>query len=205
MNKPATEPSSIKTVCFQNVPPVLARALTEQLARVRGCRVAGTDESADLTIQAGADSAPVARPRVLVRAAPRQRLGDILGAIARALEEPALATAPFRIADGIFHPAEKRLRIAARDIALTERETVLLLCLSRHYPHAVARDSLLRDVWNYQDGIDTHTLETHIYRLRQKIEDDGANPRRLLTTTDGYTVASVESCDEDGNDEGAGA
>lgn len=75
-------------------------------------------------------------------------------------------------------------------ITLTEKEIALLvylwLCKS-----AVTREDLLRDVWSYAAGVDTHTIETHIYRLRQKIETDPGNPKILLTTKDGYQLAAT--------------
>ncbi len=59
----------------------------------------------------------------------------------------------------------------------------------------VSRETLLQDVWGYNSGLTTHTLETHIYRLRQKIEKDAAAPAILVTEAGGYKLVSVQNAD----------
>lgn len=71
---------------------------------------------------------------------------------------------------------------------MTEKETAILKLLCEYEGKAVTRDVLLDAVWGYADGVETHTLETHIYRLRQKIEKDAANPKILITNDDGYIL-----------------
>ena len=72
-------------------------------------------------------------------------------------------------------------------IRLTEKETEILSYLALHSRRApVKRDDLLAAVWGYGDNIETHTLETHIYRLRQKIEANPAAPEFLITGDEGY-------------------
>ena len=80
-------------------------------------------------------------------------------------------------------------------VRLTEKETSILKYLFRAGERAVSREDLLNDVWGYNAGVTTHTLETHIYRLRQKIEDNPAEARILLTEPGGYRLdaAVVES------------
>lgn len=73
---------------------------------------------------------------------------------------------------------------------LTEKEVDVLIYLFQR-KKAATRDDLLQDVWNYAADVDTHTIETHIYRLRQKIEPDAENPTILITTKDGYQLAAV--------------
>jgi DNA-binding response OmpR family regulator len=78
----------------------------------------------------------------------------------------------------------------AKKIRLTEKETNILKYLYRAQETVVARDVLLHEVWGYNAGVTTHTLETHIYRLRQKIEPDPANVRLLVTESGGYRLVA---------------
>jgi DNA-binding winged helix-turn-helix (wHTH) protein len=73
-------------------------------------------------------------------------------------------------------------------IRLTEKERHILEYLARHKNQIVDRRALLEEVWGYAEGVETHTLETHIYRLRQKIETDPAAPKILLTEEQGYKL-----------------
>ena len=73
-------------------------------------------------------------------------------------------------------------------IRLTEKESAILRCLAQAEGRQVSRQTLMDSVWAYVQGVETHTLETHIYRLRQKIEKDPANPKILLTLPDGYAL-----------------
>lgn len=98
--------------------------------------------------------------------------------------------AVLRLGPYTFRPAAKLL-IGERDkkIRLTEKETNILKYLYRAGCQPVSRDELLREVWGYNANVTTHTLETHVYRLRQKIEPDPANSRLLLTESGGYRLA----------------
>lgn len=99
--------------------------------------------------------------------------------------------AVFTIGPYTFRPASKMLLDEReKKIRLTEKETNILKYLFRANDAVVARDVLLHEVWGYNAGVTTHTLETHIYRLRQKIEPDPANARILLTESGGYRLAS---------------
>ncbi len=99
--------------------------------------------------------------------------------------------AVFTVGPYTFKPAGKMLICEdERKIRLTEKETNILKFLYRASDTVVARDVLLHEVWGYNAGVTTHTLETHIYRLRQKIEPDPSNARILLTESGGYRLAA---------------
>jgi DNA-binding response OmpR family regulator len=99
--------------------------------------------------------------------------------------------AVFTVGPYTFKPAAKMLITEdERKIRLTEKETNILKFLYRASDGVVARDVLLHEVWGYNAGVTTHTLETHIYRLRQKIEPDPSNARILLTESGGYRLAA---------------
>ncbi|XDA98584.1 response regulator transcription factor [Sulfitobacter sp. LCG007] len=99
--------------------------------------------------------------------------------------------AVFQLGHYTFKPAMKVL-ITEDDkkVRLTEKETNILKFLYRSTDGVVPRDVLLHEVWGYNAGVTTHTLETHIYRLRQKIEPDPSNARLLVTESGGYRLMS---------------
>jgi DNA-binding response OmpR family regulator len=98
--------------------------------------------------------------------------------------------AVFTIGPYTFRPAAKQLQDPAhnRRIRLTEKEAAILKYLYRAGGQPIARKVLLNEVWGYNAAVTTHTLETHIYRLRQKIEPDPANARLLITEGGGYRL-----------------
>ncbi|NVO22536.1 response regulator transcription factor [Donghicola sp. C2-DW-16] len=97
--------------------------------------------------------------------------------------------AVFVVGPYTFKPSMKMLITAdEKKIRLTEKETNILKFLHRSPDGVVARDVLLHEVWGYNAGVTTHTLETHIYRLRQKIEPDPSNARLLVTESGGYRL-----------------
>lgn len=99
--------------------------------------------------------------------------------------------AVFQLGPYTFKPAVKMLVTEDdRKIRLTEKETNILKFLYRASDGVVARDVLLHEVWGYNAGVTTHTLETHIYRLRQKIEPDPSNARLLVTDSGGYRLVA---------------
>ena len=97
--------------------------------------------------------------------------------------------AVFTIGQYTFKPASKLLIDEnGSKIRLTEKETSILKYLYRSGEKVITRDVLLHEVWGYNANVTTHTLETHIYRLRQKIERDPSNAELLVTETGGYKL-----------------
>ena len=94
-----------------------------------------------------------------------------------------------RIGPYTFHPSAKLLQAEGRKVRLTEKETNILKFLHAN-AGTVPRDILLHEVWGYGPAVATHTLETHIYRLRKKIEQDPAKAQILLTEGGGYRLSA---------------
>jgi DNA-binding response OmpR family regulator len=94
-----------------------------------------------------------------------------------------------RIGPYTFHPSAKLLQADGRKVRLTEKETNILKFLHAS-AGTVPRDILLHEVWGYSPAVATHTLETHIYRLRKKIEQDPARAQILLTEGGGYRLCA---------------
>lgn len=98
--------------------------------------------------------------------------------------------ATFDIGPYQFQPSAKILenRESGQKTRLTEKETNILKYLYRAGGKAVGREELLAEVWGYNSGVTTHTLETHVYRLRQKIEFEPGAARILVTEPGGYSL-----------------
>ncbi len=118
------------------------------------------------------------------------RLGVLMARLRAQLRQFELSDdAVFQIGPYSFKPAAKMLvRGDNRKIHLTEKETAILKYLYRIGDKAVPREVLLDEVWGYNAGVTTHTLETHIYRLRQKIEPKGGETTLLVTEPGGYRL-----------------
>jgi DNA-binding response OmpR family regulator len=97
--------------------------------------------------------------------------------------------AVFRIGPYTFRPGAKLLvSDKGSKLKLTEKETAILRFLYRAGQKVVSRETLLQEVWGYNAAVTTHTLETHIYRLRQKIEPNPASASILITDVGGYKL-----------------
>ena len=104
-------------------------------------------------------------------------------------QHEASEDAVFAIGPYTFRPSSKILMGAkGTKVRLTEKETAILRYLYRAGQRAVSREVLLQEVWGYNSGVTTHTLETHIYRLRQKVEKDATTPSILVTEAGGYKL-----------------
>ncbi|WP_270374124.1 MULTISPECIES: response regulator transcription factor [Marinicauda] len=98
-------------------------------------------------------------------------------------EDAVLQLGPYQ-----FKPSMKLLLEGDRKVRLTEKETNILKYLYRAGGETIAREELLDKVWGYHREANTHTLETHVYRLRQKIEPEGSKARLLVTESGGYRL-----------------
>jgi DNA-binding response OmpR family regulator len=104
-------------------------------------------------------------------------------------QHEASEDAVFTIGPYTFRPSSKLLvNPKGNKVRLTEKETAILRYLYRAGQRPVSREVLLQEVWGYNSGVTTHTLETHIYRLRQKVERDAATPMILVTEAGGYKL-----------------
>jgi DNA-binding response OmpR family regulator len=113
----------------------------------------------------------------------------------------AMVKRPFRFAALLAAIEAALARRAALEFApaiganvrLTEKEAAILARLQRANGAAVSKADLLSEVWGFRPKVSTRTLETHIHRLRRKIEADPARPRRIVTSPGGYRLASAQS------------
>ena len=142
---------------------------------------ADTDSDAILGLDSGANDY-VTKPF---------RLGVLLARLrAHIRQHERSDDALFTIGPYTFQPSARQLydNENNKKIRLTDKEVAILKYLFRASDHVVGRDVLLDEVWGYNAAMTTHTLETHVYRLRQKIERDPANPRILVTEPGGYRL-----------------
>ena len=95
----------------------------------------------------------------------------------------------YRIGPFVFFPEKKVIKFDDQtNIELTEKEVSILKCLLSNGEEPVDRKKLLKQVWNYNLDVTTHTLESHIYRLRQKLETDPSIPRLIISEGGGFKI-----------------
>jgi DNA-binding response OmpR family regulator len=161
----------------------LCRILRRSGVRVPIVMLTGADSEEDtvLGLDSGADDY-VTKPF---------RLGVLLARLRAHLRQGERSEdAVFTIGPYTFRPSAKLLTDAhgRKKVRLTEKETAILKYLYRAGDQAIGRDTLLGEVWGYNSEVTTHTLETHVYRLRQKIERDPARAEILVTEPGGYRL-----------------
>ncbi|WP_374304246.1 response regulator transcription factor [Ferrovibrio sp.] len=162
----------------------LCRKLREQGVRAPIIMLTAADGEADtiMGLESGANDY-VTKPF---------KLGVLLARIRAQLRQfEQSEDAVFGIGPYTFRPASKVLldnEKAGKKVRLTEKETAILKYLLRAGLKPVPRETLLAEVWGYNAGVSTHTLETHIYRLRQKIERDPGAAQLLITDPGGYRL-----------------
>jgi len=162
----------------------LCRLMRKQGVKAPVLMLTGHDSDADtiLGLDAGANdyvSKPFKFPVLLARIRAQLR------------QHEQSEDAVFTLGPYTFKPSMKLLVTEDdKKVRLTEKETNILKFLYRSTDGVVARDTLLHEVWGYNASVTTHTLETHIYRLRQKIEPDPSNARLLVTESGGYRLVS---------------
>ncbi len=117
------------------------------------------------------------------------RVGELLARLRAGLRDARNEAGVLTIGPYAFRPTAKLLSdtAAGRKVRLTEKESAILEFLYRA-GRAIGRDTLLGEVWGYNAGVATHTLETYVYRLRRKIERDPANAEILVTEPGGYRL-----------------
>ena len=92
-----------------------------------------------------------------------------------------------KIKDYILDKNEKKLIKKLNNIILTEKE-IQLLELFLHNTRPITKDKILDEVWKYSADADTHTVETHIYRLRKKIKSEFSDENFILNNKNGYSL-----------------
>jgi len=119
------------------------------------------------------------------------RIGVLMARLrAHVREHEQSEYAVFQIGPYSFRPAAKLMlnNETEKKVRLTDKETAIIKFLYFAGERVVGRDVLLGEVWSYNAGVTTHTLETHVYRLRQKIERDPSNAELLVTEPNGYRL-----------------
>lgn len=162
-----------------SVPIILLSARGEEIDRVVGLEI-GAD---DYLTKPFAMRELVARIRALIR---RRQMDHQEQAITR---ETATSPGPATTATGtviavgdlVIDPAGRQATLRGQPLDLKKKEFDLLEYFARHPGVVLTREALLREVWGYQHHVDTRTVDVHIRWLRQKLEDDPGEPRRLLT------------------------
>ena len=179
-----------------HVPILVLSARGEEFDRVLGLEL-GAD---DYLTKPFAMRELLARVRSLIRRAqmPAHRQdGSATTVAGRGMAETAVAPArlersgPLVAGDLVIDVARRHATLCGTVLSLKPKEFDLLAYLARHPGIVLSRDALLREVWGYEFPVDTRTVDVHVRWLRQKVEDDPAQPRRIETVRGyGYRFVS---------------
>jgi DNA-binding response OmpR family regulator len=115
------------------------------------------------------------------------RMGAVID-LAKALIYEGKESLIYLLGDKKFLPDTQKLTDKKQEDVLTQKEVEILLCLIQGGERGQSKNYLMEHVWGQRADLDTHTIETHIYRLRQKIEKDPNEPTVLLTINNGYQL-----------------
>lgn len=170
--------------------PILAIGIKQAIDQLDQFALPATTESPEVILT---DAAQPATEQIeqTIRLVPQTRirvgrlLQDVMTQQARAARQDVLPK--ILIGEMVFIPDDKKILPGGGQpaVALTDLETRLLMYFARHRGQTYSKDDLLKEVWEYQAGLTTHTVETHIYRLRQKLP---LFERYLVTTDAGYML-----------------
>ncbi len=181
-------------ILITDIPEALHSALSEQFLRMKNITIIGSikfSTAPDLIIADNNYKNPyIACPIIKIDGNTKQRLSDLLKKTYQALEHPISHIDEIKINDNIIFKPVDKIIVDNNDveISLTDREVDILIYLAKNSKNSITREQLLKDVWKYQEGVDTHTIETHIYRLRQKIEKILNLQNFIITTDNGYKI-----------------
>lgn len=146
------------------------------------------DLSAALAIVA---NEPVTHPDIpVLNVSPPLKIRQLLGNIAQITERSAPEMIELT-AKMSFHPRSKSLNAGKKSVGLTDKETHLLQALVSAGDEGISKEQLLKEVWGFEADLNTHTLETHIYRLRAKCKELCGN-EMIEVTNGGYRLIDKE-------------
>ncbi len=151
------------------------------------------DSAPDFAFVWAKDSLQVSKGGVVIKTFPAPvKVGAVYNAIQRFSNQSPLESLPQVIGIGPYHFDPRRSHLISADdqdvIVLTDKERDILVALWRAPDKSLTREALLDAVWAYAQGVETHTLETHIYRLRQKMEADPGTPDWLVNVDGLYRL-----------------
>lgn len=183
--------NSNKHILVKDLPSCIGAALKEHINNILGLEmIEKTEEGikASVVITASLNRESFSIPRISISLEEKIRMGELLLKLYQMLKQPWFYVESIKLRGLVFKPKDKIIENThGKEISLTDREIDLLYYMSQKAGEVINKERLLQDIWNYKNELDTHTLETHIYRLRQKLDEAGES--RILTTQEsGYLL-----------------